>query len=208
VKRETSSWPARFAVIAALLLYVGLPPKLTLGPVWIAPVLVLLPLTALIFISPTGIRRAKTQRAISIGLIAILNFFNIASVVLLIDDLIFGHHGHQPVNALELLHSGSQIWGTNVLVFALWFWEIEMEGEPDFLFPQMTIANLNVRGANPEWSPHFLDFLYLSFTNALAFSPTDTMPLTRVAKMLMLVESLVSFITIALIFARSVNILG
>jgi uncharacterized membrane protein len=207
VKQETS-WPARFAVLAALLLYVSLPPKLTLGPVWIAPVLVLIPLMALIFISPMGMRRLKVQRAISVGLISILNFFNIASVVLLVHDVIFGQHGHQPVNALQLLKAGSEIWGTNVLVFALWFWEIERDGEPNFLFPQMSQARANTRGIDPDWRPDFIDFLYVSFTNALAFSPTDTMPLSRIAKMLMLVESLVAFVTIALIFARSVNILS
>jgi hypothetical protein len=112
---------------------------------------------------------------------------------------------------------------TNIIVFALWYWELDGEGpfdrdqyasacvtpSIDFLFPQMSIDPNRIKGVNPEhWRPLFLDYFYLSFTNALAVSPTDTMPLTRTAKMLMLGESLISFVTVALILARSVNILS
>ena len=111
--------------------------------------------------------------------------------------------------------------GTNVIVFALWFWEIDeggveiREGIPtagdspaDFLFPQLTLIQTHAQCVPANWRPMFLDYVYLSFTNALAFSPTDVMPLTRIAKVLMLIESLISFITVALILARSVNILS
>jgi uncharacterized membrane protein len=103
---------------------------------------------------------------------------------------------------------------TNVIVFALWFWEMDRGGpaaralarkvHPDFLFSQMTVPDL----VNLDWEPGFVDYLYLSFTNATAFSPTDTLPLSRWAKLTMMAESTVSFVTVALIVARAVNVLS
>jgi hypothetical protein len=113
-----------------------------------------------------------------------------------------------------------QIWLTNVIVYALWFWEIDARGpevrvhlamdqeirRADFLFPQMTVQpELRER---IRWKPLFLDYVFLSFTNATAFSPTDTFPLTRFAKVLMMAEALTSLVTIAIIAGRAVNILG
>jgi uncharacterized membrane protein len=174
--------------------------------------------------TPTSTRDLHVMRALTIGLIAGLNFFNVASVVLLINDLINVHaRGHLNLTAQELLSSGGLIWLTNVIVYSLWFWELDGDGpfdrerfpsacetpSIDFLFPQMSIDPNRVTGVNPRtWKPMFLDYVYLSFTNALAISPTDVMPLTRTAKMVMLAESLISFVTVALILARSVNILS
>ena len=114
----------------------------------------------------------------------------------------------------NLLFYATQIWFTNVLVFGLWYWELDRGGpgercasrhrEPDFLFPQMA----NPGAATFDWHPSFVDYLYVSFTNATAFSPTDTMPLTEWAKVLMMIQSLASLITVALVAARAVNILG
>jgi hypothetical protein len=101
-----------------------------------------------------------------------------------------------------------------VIVFGLWYWELDRGGpsarhdphhrEPDFLFPQMATPG----AARPDWAPGFLDYLYVSFTNATAFSPTDTMPLTPLAKGLMGVQSAASLLTVALVAARAVNILS
>src|SRR5262249_15549867 len=112
-----------------------------------------------------------------------------------------------------LLRAGIHMWCLNVLVFALWFWELDSGGpvvrfhaEPegrDFLFPQQAEPSIAPSG----WRPLFIDYLYLSFTNATAFSPTDTMPLTRWAKMLMLVESAASLVLALMVAARAVNIL-
>jgi hypothetical protein len=106
-----------------------------------------------------------------------------------------------------------QIWFTNVLAFGLWYWEFDRGGpgsrshvhhrEPDFLFPQMA----NPDAAPKDWCPSFIDYMYVTFTNATAFSPTDTMPLTQWAKLLMAVQSLASLLTVALVAARAVNIL-
>jgi uncharacterized membrane protein len=106
------------------------------------------------------------------------------------------------------------MWVVNVLLFGLWFWELDGGGpierpacvpaDRDFLFPQQTEPALMEKG----WRPLFLDYLYLSFTNAAAFSPTDTMPLSRWAKMLMLVESAISLALAVMVVARAVNILA
>jgi hypothetical protein len=209
-------------VLAALALYITLPPKLTFGPIWVAPVLIGALLLPLSIFSSTRHEETKIARAASIALIATLNFFNIASVALLVHEIIFHKAGHNPATARELFTVGAQIWLTNILVFALWYWELDSGGpEPrahatsarefrhaDFLFPQMVLDSQRVACAELQWKPMFLDYLYLAFTDAVAFSPADTMPLSRMAKMLMLVEALVSFITIALIFARSIGIIS
>lgn len=202
-----SRWQAAIAVLVALALTAALPDRLTLGPYWVAvlPALVLLlPLLLL------GRRmNVRLNRTLSVALIAILNFFNLASVLLLIGHLIGPAHVKQPLTAFDLLRSGSLIWLENVIVFSLWFWEIDREtGFPDFLFPQVALKDTSPNCVPRGWTPLYLDYLYLSFTNALAFSPTDVMPLTRLAKMLMLIESLISFVTVALIVARSINILS
>jgi uncharacterized membrane protein len=214
---------ARLAVIAALVLYIALPPRLTIGPIWVAPLAIALLLVPIIAIAPAGRTDSRLIRVLSIVMIAVLNVLNIISVVVLIDVLVNQHaKGHGGLTAIDLLSGGALIWTTNIVVFALWFWELDSKGPfyrercqsardfeaPDFLFPQMSLDSTRVRGVPVDWKPAFLDYLYVSFTNALAISPTDTMPLTRAAKMLMLFESLISFVTVALILARSVNILS
>jgi uncharacterized membrane protein len=213
-------WGPAIATIVGLALYEALPPKLTFGPMWIAPLLIGLQLLPLLLFS--GRIPPKVHNVMTVTLIAILNFFNIASVILLVNDLVNPHSKHHGLTAADLLRSGGLIWSMNVIVFALWFWEIDEGGaelredepdpaetnEVDFLFPQLTLQQQHSTSVSPKWRPAFLDYLYLSFTNALAFSPTDVLPLTRIAKVLMLVESLISFVTVALILARSVNILS
>jgi hypothetical protein len=113
-----------------------------------------------------------------------------------------------------LILAGIVLWVTNVLLFGLWYWELDRGGPiarqldpdalPDFLFPQMTEPRLAPEG----WRPIFVDYLYTSFTNATAFSPTDTMPLTPIAKVLMTVQSAAALVTVALVLARAVNILS
>lgn len=203
---KQSRWQAAAAIVVALVLYERLPAKLTFGPIWVAPLLVLGLLLPLLVTGPKI--QSHIRRVASVSLIAILNFFNLVSVVLLISDLVSGAKGGHAVAPLDLLRSGALIWLTNVIVFGLWFWEIDREtGFPDFLFPQATLREANPSMVPPSWEPMFADYLYLAFTNALAFSPTDVMPLSRLSKVLMLVESLISFATVALILARSVNIL-
>jgi uncharacterized membrane protein len=198
-------------VVLAVALYVTLPERYTVGPVWLLPVLELAILIPLTIAMP---RRQATEepwhRVASISLIALVNAANILSLVLLVDQLL---NGGNKVDAGQLIGAALQIWGTNVLVFGLWYWELDRGGPsarmgkqerpPDFLFPQMSSPKI----AGPDWHPGFVDYMYLACTNAMAFSPTDTMPLTPWAKMLMLVQSLVSLLTVVLVAARAVNIL-
>lgn len=221
--KEEPRWHTAIAVVLALALYMRLPPKLTFGPIWAAPVMVLALLVPLLLLGPHRERLSMVIRYGSIGLIATLNFFNIASVVLLIHDLIAGGTpSHHTLTAADLLRSGALIWLTNVIVFALWFWEFDADGPDarasagsarefagaDFLWPQMSLDPARLACVDRLWKPRLIDYVYLSFTNALAVSPTDVMPLSRWAKLLMLVESLISFATVGLILARSVNILS
>src|SRR5262249_30666424 len=119
-----------------------------------------------------------------------------------------------PNDAIALLLNAGAVWFTSVIVFALWYWEFDRGGPaaranarrpyPDFLFPQMASPEV----APPDWEPTFVDYLYLSFTNTTAFSPTDTMPLSRWAKLAMFVQSGASLVLVALVVARAVNILA
>lgn len=203
-------WPASLAVTAALLLYMTLPGTLTIGPGWVIPALeaaLLIPLTVR---APYRHREeVRVIRFASLLLIALVNIAVVASLVLLVNLVLSG----EAVSGRQLIFSGIQIWLTLILVFSLWFWEGDRGGpgirgqadqaDPDFLFPQLATHKLG----QTEWMPGFVDYLYLSFTNATAFSPTDTMPLTVRAKLLMLVEALASITTIVMVAGRAVNIL-
>jgi uncharacterized membrane protein len=155
-------------------------------------------------------RRTRVLRIVSLSLIAVMSLANAASAGRLIVDLVRGEGIRDPA---ELLLTGAAIWFTNVIVFGLWYWEFDRGGPveraagsspyPDFLFPQMTSPEL----APPDWEPGFVDYLYVSFTNATAFSPTDVMPMTRWAKLTMLTQAAISVVTVALVIARAVNIL-
>ena len=203
-------WPASLAVLVILLLYVTLPERLTFGPAWIIPVIGLAILVPLLVIVPhRHSKETRWQRFIGIGLIALLNLANFVSLVLLVLSLLEG----SKATGGQLILSAAQIWLTNVLIFALWYWEFDSGGPgdrlstspgyADFLFPQKNTPGI----APPGWRPNFVDYLFLAFTNATAFSPTDVLPLTPWAKMLMLVQSLISLLTVALVAGRAVNIL-
>jgi len=148
------------------------------------------------------------RRTVAVGLLAVVSVANVLALVALIGSLLSGEER----SGAELLLKGLTIWGTNVIAFGLWFWALDRGGPvrrcelnpplPDFQFPQLENPEL----AKPGWRPRLMDYVYLSFTNSIAFSPTDAMPLTRWAKLLMLTESAASAITVVLVAARSVNI--
>jgi hypothetical protein len=204
-------WPAQITALATIVLYVTLPEKLTLGPTWLIPLLEGLLFVGLVIAMPNpAMQYSPRRKHLAIALIALVSLANLVSLYLLVHFLLQGGKagGHR------LILSGVVLWVTNVLIFALWFWELDRGGpvlrvvdrdrRPDFLFPQMT----DERWAPPGWMPGFVDYLYVSLTNATAFSPTDTMPLTQMAKMLMGVQAVASLVTIGLVVARAVNILG
>lgn len=203
-------WPARAAVLVAMSLYLVLPDLLIPYPRWIVPTLEGLVLVALTLVVPhrTTVDH-PARRILAIVLIALISAANTVSLGLLIHELL---HGAAQEGRLLIL-SSIAIWLTNVIGFGLWYWELDRGGpferhssthrEPDFLFPQMTTAG----AGPPTWAPRFVDYLYVSLTNATAFSPTDTMPLTVMAKSLMAVQAIASLLTVAVVAARAVNIL-
>jgi uncharacterized membrane protein len=206
-----SRWPMAGAVLAAMVLTVLLPGTLRLGPQWVLPLIEGLLLVALIASDPATIsRRSRELRALSIVLVSVLVLGALWATVQLIDDLI--HGGAVTNSASELLEAGTVVWVSNNIAFALLYWELDGGGaaarahqlptHADFAFPQQ----LNPRIAPPDWRPRFIDYLYLGFTNATAFSPTDVMPLAPWAKIAMTVQSIVSLGILGLVIARAVNV--
>jgi uncharacterized membrane protein len=154
------------------------------------------------------LERIGHRRNVALALLAVISLDNAVALVALVASLVEG----KETSGAQLLLKGLTIWGTNVIAYALWFWGLDRggpvrRGQPnppaaDFQFPQMENPEL----AEPGWYPRLFDYIYVSFTNSIAFSPTDSMPLTLRAKMLMMSESAVSAVTILLVAARAVNI--
>lgn len=224
----TDFWLARLSVACVAGLQLLMINDLTAGPRWFAPALelvLLLPLSVATAWTQASARDATTDvhwervararriiRWSALLLTALITLINFGALVELVQKLL---HGTASKEGQTLLLDALNIWGTNVIVFGLWYWSIDRGGPAsrgltdiakcDFLFPQMTMDG----ATRPSgWSPGFVDYVYLSFTNATAFSPTDTLPLTRRAKLLMMFESAISLLTIALVAARAVNILA
>jgi len=179
--------------------------------IWLVPMAVEAPLLLLLAWERPRRRleQAGRRRMAVVLVLALISVANALLLVALLTSLVRGHTS----SGSQLLLEGGAIWGTNVAVFGLWFWIVDRGGPvrrrrshrppPDFQFPQLENPEL----AQPGWHPHFLDYFYVSFTNSIAFSPTDALPLTRRAKLLMLCGSAVSALTVLLVAARAVNIL-
>jgi uncharacterized membrane protein len=203
-------WPVSIAVLALIVLQVALPANLAFPPKQLLPGLEALLFILLTIANPRRINReARWIRTAGLLLVVAASVATAWSAGRLVFELATGHGGR---SATPLLLNGGAIWLTNVIVFALWYWEFDRGGpaarasarrpHPDFLFTQMTAPELVHR----DWEPSFVDYLYLSFTNATAFSPTDTLPLTAWAKLTMMFQSIISLVTVALVVARAVNI--
>ena len=199
------------AVLAAMVLTILLPGTLRLGPPWVLPVIEGVLLLAVIVSDPGKInRRSRELRAVSIVLVSILVLGALWATVQLVDDLVNG--GGVTNSASELLQAGTIVWVSNNIAFALLYWELDGGGaaarahhlptHADLAFPQQ----LNPGIAPSDWRPRFIDYLYLGFTNATAFSPTDVMPLVPWAKIAMAVQSVVSLAILGLVVARAVNV--
>ena len=213
VSEGESRWPVVVAVLGAVALQLTLPDHLAVHPRWLLPALQVLVLAGLVAANPGhfGSSTSSRVRGTSILLIVAMAIGNAVSAFRLVRDLI---HGGMVDDAGLLLRAGGAIWATNVIVFALCYWEADRGGPgsralgedqyPDFLFPQMQAPDLTP----PGWEPNFIDYLYTSFTNATAFSPTDVMPLSRWAKLAMMLQSALSLTVVGLVVARAVNILG
>jgi uncharacterized membrane protein len=188
-------WPEGLTVFAAAALFVTLPSAFVPGPNVVRYVVPALEVALGIMLLTENRRRA------SIGLIGLIGIANATTLGYLIHQLLYSGG----VTGRTLLYAAFDIWVTNVIVFALLYWELDGQTTEvtDFAFVQMTDPEVKAKG----WHPRFTDYLYVSYTNASAFSPTDTMPLTRRAKMLMLFQSAISIVTLLLAAARAVNIL-
>lgn len=197
-------------VVVAILLQIVLPSRLRVGPHPLLPALEGALLLGLMLATPRTLEhRHPARRRVSILLVALVSVANAFSLGELTHYLL--HHNVE--SGRELIVAGVLIWLTNFLIFGLWYWEIDRGGPgtraagedraPDFLFPQMTDDRIEP----VDWRPRFVDYLYVSLTNATAFSPTDTMPLSSTAKSVMGLQALVSLVTIGLIVSRAVNIL-
>ncbi|KOG54638.1 hypothetical protein ADK75_13455 [Streptomyces virginiae] len=201
------------AVVASAVLTLLLPDDLRLGPRWALPVAEGLLLVALISGDPGRIsRRSTVLRSVAIALVVVLVGSAIWSTVQLIDDLI--HGGNETNSANALLLAGGSVWASTVLAFSLLYFELDSGGPaarahhmpptPALAFPQQLSPELNA----PHWRPHYIDYLYLGFTNSTALSPTDVMPLAPWAKSVMTLQSILSLMILGLVVARAVNVLA
>lgn len=200
-------WAAMIGLLAIGVLYLFLPQRLRIGPNWLLlaiEVVALLPL-AISMLTKRPFSHFTT-RVYAMILLGIVTLALAVGIILLIISLPTNKH------ATDLLGSAAILWSVNILVFGLWYWEIDGGGPvkrhksghqaADFMFPQQANGN------DGSWAPHFLDYVFLAFTGATALSPADTLPLTRTAKTLMMVEAILSLTIIVLLAARAVNILG
>jgi uncharacterized membrane protein len=211
IERGDPYWPAQLTVAVVIALNLALPERVTAGPSWLVPSVAGALLLALVIITPARADRHRGGvRHFALAVIGLVSLASLASLCLLVHYLINGG----AAGGRELILAGVGLWATNVLLFAVWYWELDRGGPvarfrapdtlPDFLFPQMD----SPQHSPPGWRPGFVDYLYLSLTNATAFSPTDTMPLTPTAKVVMALQSVSALLTIALVVSRAVNILG
>jgi len=196
------------AVVIAIVLTILMPDDVRLGPNWLLPVVDGALLIALFVRDPGKIDHPL--RGLSIGLVSVLVLGALWATVLLTSHLING--GNETNSAEALLTAGSTVWASNIIAFALLYWELDSGGSaaraehpaehPDLAFPQQ----LNPSIAPADWRPRFFDYLYLGFTNATAFSPTDAMPLALWAKAAMALQALISLVILGLVVARAVNV--
>jgi len=214
--------PAFVAVLVAIVAYAALPNRLIVGPRFVVPVLELVLFVPLVAANPRRMTRSnRALRRLAIALVLLIALANAVALVLLIRELVSG----QTTHGAALLLAAGQVWATNIIVFALAFWELDRGGPvrrtqyprpelpvADFRFPQDedhdAIAEVAARSsATSGWAPGFIDYLYVSVTNSSAFSPTDTMPLSPRAKLLMATESVSAIVLSVLVIAHGVSIL-
>ncbi|SEP01514.1 hypothetical protein SAMN05216267_107016 [Actinacidiphila rubida] len=221
-RRGEARLPGVIAILAAIALYVGLPQRLLVAPRYVLPALEMLLLVPLIAVNPKRLtRQTKAFRVLSLTLVLVIAASNLVALGILIHDLVYA--GVKDGRAL--LVAALQVWLTNIIVFGLAYWELDRGGPvmrtqarradlplADFRFPQdedddavQEVADGS--SATSDWMPVLIDYLYVSVTNSSAFSPTDTMPLSTRAKVMMGVQAIAALVTSLLVIARAVSIL-
>jgi len=210
--RPDSPWPMMLTLAVAIGVQLALPSRFSLGPEWIVPAILAVLAVALVIVDHVRFgRRVPVGRALTIAVATVLVANGAGVTIRLIDDLVSG--GPETNSAADLLGVGLGVWVYTVIVFAFLYWVLDGGGAaaratspsaiPDLAFPQ----HLNPRVCTPGWRPRFLDYLYLGFTNATAFSPTDVMPVALRAKLAMSMQAITSLAILSLVIARAVNIL-
>ena len=204
-------WPMATAVLAATALYVGMPHRGRIPGWWLFPLLQVILLGVLIVQDPGRIdRRSATLRRLMVLLLVTMTIGVVLGVVVLASEILRSVQG---ITATVLLGRGAAIWVYNVIIFSLWYWEMDRGGpaeravdspiRPSFAFPENATPELVPAG----WRPAYPDYLFLSFTNATAFSPTDTLPVRTWAKLTMMVQASMSLVIAILVIARAINVL-
>jgi uncharacterized membrane protein len=226
VHRIEPFWDAQVAIAAVIGLDSTLPPEIVLTSDyrWTVPLVTGVLLVVLMYLTPWNSKEAPPRsprlRMFALAVIGIVVAIHMASLVSLLVEIL----DHRNLAGGKLLWGAAELWVATWLIFAVFYWELDRDGPiqrsqdgpvprppgpdwhgpwPDFLFPQMA----DDAPSPPSWMPGFVDYLYLAATNSTAFSPTDVMPLSRPAKLLMLTQSTTSFVLVALVTARAVNVL-
>ena len=211
-RRAERRWPMALAILVSVALQFSLPDRHVLSPSFLFPTVEILLLVVLMIADPGRIdRRSSRLRRLMVALLVAMSIDNVAAVVELVTAIV---EDDPQETATVLLATGAAIWLTNIIAFSLWYWILDRGGpaeraadggrSPAFVFSEMQ----NPEYAEPDWVPIYVDYLYLAFTNATAFSPTDTLPVQRWAKMAMMLQAALSLVIAVMIIARAVNILN
>lgn len=212
--RQTESrWPVILTILLALGLTRVLPDRLRIAPSWVLYLQVTAVLASMVAVWRTGGKRRwlRVERWVVLIFCLVMGIATLGGLVELIREILAGS---KAIDGVYLLTSSIGLWVSNVLLFSLLYWQIDLDGpearlhnssrHPDWLFAQTTLP----QDLMPGWRPTFVDYLFLAFTTGTAFSPTDTLPLTPRAKLLMMAESAISLVNLATVAARAINILG
>jgi hypothetical protein len=213
IRRIESRWLVTLAVIAVFVLLLLLPARVRVFPIWVGCALVSALIAPMVALSLATDKRRwlHIESAATLVFIVITGFALLYNLQFLLSQMV---RGEVKLTGFTLLTSSIAVWATNVLIFSLVYWRIDRGGpearanqatpKPDWLFPQQTVPELAPNG----WCPSFIDYFFLAFCTGTAFSPTDALPLTSRAKALMMLESVLSLVTIITVLARAINILG
>lgn len=212
IDKPEPRWQALLAFLAVGAIYLALPPQLVVGPIW------LLPMVIVVLLIPTVVSHRTGRRSLNRVLGIFINGLTTVALIVSVGLLVRALPSHKEA-ALQLLLSGGLLWLTNVIVFALWYWRLDGGGPTarhehkrfgscSFLFPQMQVprderAQFECTG----WRPHFVDYLFVAFTQSSTFGPTDAPLLSRWAKVLAMIQSAISLSIVILLISRAVGVL-
>jgi len=212
IDKPEPRWQALLALVAVGGIYLALPASLVIGPTWLLPILIL------VLLAPTVVSHRMGRHSLNHVLGILINSIITAALIGSVILLVRGLPSHKE-NPLPLLLSGGELWLTNVLVFALWYWRLDGGGptvrqEPNefgsrsFLFPQMQVErDERARFSCEQWRPRFVDYLFVAFTQSSTFGPTDAPLLARWAKVLTMIQISISLSIVILLISRAIGVL-